>query len=75
VSNKVVTGKFGSELSPNQILINALEFADDMDCLVVAFTNKEGSISSGWSSSPVTSRLGLLDLAKLMMIESISNEE
>lgn len=63
------TGRFGDRASPQQVLIDALDHADDMALVVVCNINKNGDICSSWSSAALTHRLGVLDVVKHRMIE------
>lgn len=74
MSAKLVTREFGGRHSPQQVLVDAMQYVDGAQCLVVAFIDKDGYICSSWSDSSVTTRLGVLDVAKHRMID-LSKEQ
>lgn len=72
----VVLGRFKGRKSPRQILMSALEAADDLDLVVVVCRYKPGDdekdplIVTGWSAGGTAERLGLLELGKVKMIDA-----
>lgn len=57
--------------TPREILEDALDYADDMEVVVVVAREKNGSITIGHSYSDGATRIGLLEVAKSDCIETI----
>lgn len=72
---KLGAALFGGKRNPQQTVINAVDIAQDAEIAVVVIKTKDGYIDTGWSDGCLTSRLGMLDLAKRQMIQTSEEEE
>lgn len=65
--NNVVARHFGSEeFTPEQLLLQALGDASNIEQLVIVTTDRDGMLQTGWSSGITPqNRVGLLEFAKL----------
>lgn len=66
----VTTHSFGDRHTPQQVLIDALEQADDMQVVVIVYLDKEDFIHSGWSDGSSLKRIGMLETVKSSILES-----
>jgi len=69
------TAAFGNRHTPRQLLIDALEKVEKAKMAVLIYVDENDYIISGWSDGSLLKRIGMLDVAKLRMIESGSEDE
>lgn len=66
----VSTIPFGNKHTPDQVLIDAMNTKAKM--VVVVILDEHDCIEVAWSDGSVLKRLGMLEIAKIHMVEAIS---
>ena len=68
---KLTTATFGNEIStPQQMLIDAMEHADQDEIVIVVALDKKGEVHTSWSTGTSLTRLGMLTTATQYIIET-----
>lgn len=64
---------FGGKLNPKQILIESLNDADKMDVVIVVYMDKDDYILMSTSSGSGLKKIGMLDMAKDLVKQSLKD--
>jgi hypothetical protein len=70
MSDNLATAAFGDKRNPKQLLIDALPKMGEAEVAMIVYRDQDGLVQTAWSDGPLTERVGLLEIAKLQMIES-----
>lgn len=73
--SNVKTIAFGNRHTPKQVLIDAMEHAETAKMCVVVMLDADEYVQTAWASSSMLSRIGMLDVAKLRMIDVAQEDE
>ena len=60
---------FGENIDPKRLMLDIYNEMGDVKAAVVIYLDEDGGINTGWSSAPITERLGMMEFAKARMIE------
>ncbi len=72
---KIATAAFGGKHTPRQVLLDALEDADTFKCCVLVCVDDEDYVNAGWSDGSMLKRMGMMDVAKLRMLDAAQEDE
>ena len=67
--SNIKTIPFGNKHTPEQTLLDALNSAEDAECIVIVQMTKDGYVETSWSNGSLAMRLGMLDMAKVRMFD------
>jgi len=70
----VHTAAFGGKRTPKHTIISALEDAEDAQLAIVVLLDKDGYVMSAWSDGSCLKRLGLLEIAKQRMVDTLRED-
>ena len=71
----IITAAFGGKHTPKQVLLDALEHAESFQCCVVVYFDADDYVNTAWSDGSMLQRLGMLDIAKLRMIDAAQDDD
>ena len=69
------TGAFGNKHTPKQLLLDALNHADDMQVCVVVHLDKDDYVLTSWSDGSSLKRMGMMQVAALQMLNATQEKE
>ncbi len=69
----LLTGDFGNEREPRQVLIDALEECDSYAQLVIVVRDKEHDVRMGWSTGRYLDHIGMLQFAVTRFCNDLGN--
>jgi len=72
--NNLKTAQFGNKHAPEQTLIDALSVIEGTKIAVVVFLDKDDYVCTSWSDGSLLKRLGMMDIAKIRMMETAEEE-
>lgn len=75
MGNNVEVGRFGNKHTPEQVLLGALNHADDLEILVISMLSKDGYIHTSWTGGLLSQRLGIMDFSQRKMMDISMEEE
>ena len=73
--SSVTTIAFGNKHTPHQTLIDATAKIDGVQTVVVVMLDADDYVVTSWSDGSMLKRLGMLDIAKLRMIDAGQEDE
>lgn len=73
--SNIRTAVFGGRHSPEQVLLDALNHAEHMQCCVVIYFDKDEFIQTSWSDGSMLQRMGMAQVAALRMLEVAQEED
>lgn len=73
--NNVKTIAFGNRHTPKQVLIDAMDQAETAKLCVVVMLDADDYVQTAWADGSMLSRVGMLDAAKLRMIDAAQEDE
>ena len=68
------TAAFGNKHTPKQLLLDALNHADDMKICVVVQLDKDDYVLTSWSDGSSLKRMGMMQIAALRMMDATQEE-
>ena len=68
------TAQFGTKQTPQQTLIDALENGSKAKIAIVVYLDESYYIHTSWSDGSLLKRLGMLEIAKLKMLDCAKEE-
>ena len=71
----VTTKDFGETFTPQQTLLNALEFADDMEMVIVVIKNKDRYMNTAMSTATSLEQIGLLAMAQFKLMQQVRDND
>ncbi len=73
--SSVTTIAFGNKHTPHQTLIDAMSHIDGVQTVIVVMLDEDDYVVTSWSDGSMLKRLGMLDMAKLRMIDEGQEDE
>jgi len=70
MTEKLSTAAFGNKRNAKQLLIDALKHMDGADLCVLIWRSGDKLVETAWSDGNLTERVGMLEIAKVQMIEN-----
>lgn len=72
---KVISEKFGDNYTPEQLLLNALEYAEEFETLVLIGLDKDREVRMGSSTGSSLDKIGLVTIAQAQMVTQARDTE
>ena len=72
--SNVQVAHFAGKRTPSQSVLDALGGLNDAKIAVLVFLDKDEQINTSWSDGSLLNRVGMLEFAKIRMIE-LSHED
>ena len=69
------TAAFGNKHTPKQLLLDALNHADQMQICIVIQLDAEDCVQTSWSDGSLLSRMGMTQVASLRMLDAEQEDE
>jgi len=69
------TAQFGNKHAPEQTLIDVLSNIDGAKVVVVVMLDKDDYVQTSWSDGSMLMRIGMMDVAKIRMLEAGQEDE
>jgi hypothetical protein len=71
----ISTAAFGGKHTPKQVLLDALNHADDFKCCVLVYVDQNDYVYTAWSDGSMLKRIGMMDVAQIRMLEAGQEDE
>lgn len=66
----ILTAPFGGRHVPKQVLLDALEIADEMRIIVISYMDSDGTPQTEWSNGNYLKRIAMMEVSKMEMTEA-----
>ena len=71
----ISTAAFGGKHTPKQVLLDALDHAGDFKCCVLVYVDQNDYVYTAWSDGSMLMRMGMMDVAKIRMLDAGQEDE